>query len=539
MLNSVFSKTSAEREALEQALDAVVTIDEKNIVTFFNKAAEILWGYDRSEVVGKNVKMLVPMEHQAHHDRYVNTNRSTGQDKIVGTSRDVEIPRKDGRRIWANLSLSKMNIGGKISYTAFVKDITKEREARETTIQTLEQALDAVVMIDEKNIVTFFNKNAEKLWGYDRSEVVGKNVKMLVPVEHQSRHDGYVNSNRTTGQDKIVGTSRDLEVPRKDGAKVWANLSLSKVNVGGKISYTAFVKDITKEREARAARKIAMLKIADDFEHQVGGIVQMVSAAAVELRASADAMVGLSNQASDRSNSVAAAAEEVSASISTVVSAASQLMTSISEVSIQADKTSKSTQGAVTDVGKTEETMKILADGAKQIDNVVKLIQEIAWQTNLLALNATIEAARAGEAGKGFAVVATEVKSLADQTAKATVQISDQITAMQNNTLDAVNAIAAVSKTVNDISQGMTVVAAAVEEQSVATKEITNTMGDASKGTTDVASNITEVSRHTSESGSSAKEVLKASEELSRRATDLQGAVTQFVTQIRKDAEAA
>ncbi|WP_119166491.1 PAS domain S-box protein [Algihabitans albus] len=252
MLHRIFGwRHGSVNQTLEQALDAIVSIDAKNRVTFFNKAAEQLWGYSRTEVVGKNVKMLVPDEIRDGHDEMVNANRRTGQDKIVGTSRDIQIQRKDGQRTWANLSLSKIGTGGAISYTAFVKDITKERESRERIEQTLEQALDAVVSIDHDNIVTFFNRAAEELWGYARDEVVGQNVKMLVPDELRANHDSLVNHNRETGQDKIVGTSRDVEIQRKDSTRIWANLSLSKVNVGGLISYTAFVKDITEERRAR------------------------------------------------------------------------------------------------------------------------------------------------------------------------------------------------------------------------------------------------------------------------------------------------
>ncbi len=238
-------------QTLEQAIDAVVTIDQNNNITFYNAAAEKLWGYTRDEVMGENVRMLVPSEIRAPHDSYVNANRDTGKDKIVGTSRDVEVQRKDGSRIWANLSLSKVEIGDEIIYTAFVKDITEQRRAQEIVNQTLEQALDAVVTIDQNNDITFYNAAAEGLWGYTRDEVMGKNVRMLVPLEHQSNHDTYVNSNRTTGQDKIVGMSRDVEVERKDGSRIWANLSLSKVEIGDEIIYTAFVKDITAQRRAQ------------------------------------------------------------------------------------------------------------------------------------------------------------------------------------------------------------------------------------------------------------------------------------------------
>ena len=238
-------------QTLEQAVDAVITIDENNHVTFFNAAAEKLWGFRRDEVVGNNVKMLVPQQFQAGHDELVNANRRTGVDKIVGTSRDLELVRRDGSTVWVNLALSKVRIGDAISYTAFVKDISAQKHAQDRINQTLEQAVDGVVAIDENNHVTFFNAAAEKMWGYNRDEVVGKNVKMLVPQQFQAGHDDLVNANRTTGVDKIVGTSRDLELVRRDGSTMWVNLALSKVRIGDSITYTAFIKDISEERNAR------------------------------------------------------------------------------------------------------------------------------------------------------------------------------------------------------------------------------------------------------------------------------------------------
>lgn len=256
------------QHVLEQALDAVVTIDGNNNITFFNDSAERLWGYTREEVIGQNVKMLVPQEIQANHDNYVNANRDTGHDKIVGTSRDVEIHRKDGTVIWGNLSLSKVEVNDDITYTAFVKDITEDKRNREIINQTLEQAIDAVITIDEHNNVTFFNRAAEKLWGYTREEVIGQNVKMLVPHEIQGNHDNYVNANRTTGKDKIVGTSREVPVYRKDGSMLYGNLSLSKVDLGNKILYTAFVKDVTEEVKQREKVKILSL-VADETDNSV------------------------------------------------------------------------------------------------------------------------------------------------------------------------------------------------------------------------------------------------------------------------------
>ncbi len=144
-------------QVLEQTVDAVVRIDQENNVTFFNKAAESLWGYSREEVLGKNVRMLVPTEYQADHDSFVNKNRDTGVDKIVGTSRDVQIYRKDGSVLWGNLSLSKVVNKNSISYTAFVKDISEQYKAQASIRQTLEQCIDAVFSIDAQNRITFFN----------------------------------------------------------------------------------------------------------------------------------------------------------------------------------------------------------------------------------------------------------------------------------------------------------------------------------------------------------------------------------------------
>ncbi len=273
---------------------------------------------------------------------------------------------------------------------------------------------------------------------------------------------------------------------------------------------------------------------ANDFERQVGSVVATVSSAAVELRSSADSLVNIASQTTDRATAVAAASEQVTASITTVSSSSGQLLASINEIASRSDKTAVYTRDAVTKVASAQTTMEILASGSKKIDNVVKLIQDIAWQTNLLALNATIESAHAGDAGKGFAVVAAEVKTLADQTSKATVEISEQIHSMQTSTQTAVEAIKEIAGIITEITHMVGSVAAAVEEQSAATKEITHSMSEASGGTTEVSRNISSVSMNAEESKDAAGEILKASEELSRRAVQMQTLVDGFIQQIRK-----
>ena len=263
-----FKKNDAAEQALKQSILAVVTIDENNNITFYNDAAQALWGYTPKEVLGRNIQMLVPSEHKANHDSYVNSHRKTGVNKIVNSSREVELERKDGKRIWVQLALSQVVLNGKKHYTAFVRDVTQERESREIVEQPLEQALDAVVCIDEHNNVTLFNASAEKLWGYQRQEVIGQNVKMLVPQAIQPQHDAYVNANRETGVDKIVGTSREVKIERRDGQTLWGRLSLSKVKLNDRTLYTAFIKDVTEEVEQRELQRMLSL-VANETDNAV------------------------------------------------------------------------------------------------------------------------------------------------------------------------------------------------------------------------------------------------------------------------------
>ena len=256
------SKNRLIRNTLTSATDAVILIDTQNRVTLFNAAAEALWGFSRDEVIGQNVKMLVPPEFRGNHDDIIERNRKSGEDRIVGTSRNLELVRKDGSKVWVNLALSKLRVGRSWAYSAIVRDISAEYEAVERITQTLEQAIDAVVAIDDQNRVTVFNKAAEKLWGYARDEVIGNNVAMLVPAVLRAQHDSLVNANRTTGVDKIVGTHREVDIERKDGTVLRGQLSLSKINIGDKISYTAFVKDVTEESLIR--QKADMLSVVAD-----------------------------------------------------------------------------------------------------------------------------------------------------------------------------------------------------------------------------------------------------------------------------------
>ncbi len=164
-------------QTLSQALDAVVVINERNEVTFYNKSAEKLWGYSPDKVLGQNVKMLVPKAIQGQHDQYVENNRTKGKDKIVGTSREIKIERKDGTVLWGQLSLSKVKLGEKTVYTAFVKDVTAEVLKREemTMLSLVANKTDnSVVITDANGLTVYVNQGFERLTGYNLAFMRGK-----------------------------------------------------------------------------------------------------------------------------------------------------------------------------------------------------------------------------------------------------------------------------------------------------------------------------------------------------------------------------
>jgi len=232
-------------------------------------------------------------------------------------------------------------------------------------------------------------------------------------------------------------------------------------------------------------------------------------------------------------NAVASAAEQTSANVQTVSAGTEELSSSIAEIGRQVVTSAQIARKAVEEAGATDATVQGLADNASRISVVVDLIQVIASQTNLLALNATIEAARAGEAGRGFAVVASEVKNLANQTAKATDEIRAQIASMQQVTTSAVGAIRNIGQTIGEINDVTTAIAAAVEEQGAATREIARNVQHAAGGTAEVSNNIVGVSTASAEAGSAAGEVLSASSALRREADVLRAEIDAFLSNIR------
>ncbi|WP_027573337.1 methyl-accepting chemotaxis protein [Bradyrhizobium sp. WSM1743] len=408
----------------------------------------------------------------------------------------------------------KLNVGLGISVQQLVDGVQKETNA--STFQARQEiSLATSVMLALGALMLV--GSALFVWLY-----VGRNILRRIGALHQSMQ-------------LLANGDLETEIYRSknhnDEISVMANtLQVFRESM---IETRALTNEQDKDRIAKAERAARMEAKIAEFESTVRSALANLAQSANSMQSTAQSMSNTADQSNALVNAVASAAEETSVNVQTVSAGTEQLSSSIQEISRQVVTSAEIAKKAVDEAGSTDATVQSLADSASRISVVVDLIQTIASQTNLLALNATIEAARAGEAGRGFAVVASEVKSLASQTAKATEEIRTQIAGMQEITTSAVGAIQGIGRIIGEINDVTTTIAAAVEEQGAATREIARNIQHAAGGTSEVSSNIVGVSTASAEAGAAASEVLSASDALRREADMLRGEIDAFLNDMR------
>jgi methyl-accepting chemotaxis protein len=338
----------------------------------------------------------------------------------------------------------------------------------------------------------------------------------------------------TAAMAKLAGGDTSVEIPgRASQDEIGEMATAVDVFKQNMIRADALAAEQKAGEAQKQARHAAIETHIGDFDHAVRRSLEVLASASTEMSATAQSMSATAEETSRQAIAVAASSDQASANVQTVATASEEMSATISEISRQVEQSTEIAQKAVEEAQRTGETMTDLADAAQKIGVVVELIQDIASQTNLLALNATIEAARAGEAGKGFAVVAAEVKSLANQTGKATEDISAQIAAIQSAAERAVGAIKGIDTTIGRISEISTGIASAMEEQGAATREIARNTQEAAKGTHEVSKNIGGVNKAAADTGAAAQQVSDSSAALGQQAETLRADVESFLDKIR------
>lgn len=283
-----YSSDALSKALIATAVDGIIVIDRGGLIQVYNEACRKLFGYELAEVVGQNVKMLMPEPYHSGHDNYLSHYARTGEKKIIGVGREVVGRRKDGSTFPMYLSVGEGEADGERIFVGIIQDLTarkaaedalREREARLSSI--LDTVPDAIIAIDEMGVIESFSPAAERLFGYAAAEVHGQNIKMLMPAPYHAQHDGYLAHYRRTGEKKIIGIGRIVVGRRRDGSTFPMELSVGEARFGDRRIFTGFVRDISDRQGAE--RRLEELQAELLHVSRLSAMGQMSSAIAHEL----------------------------------------------------------------------------------------------------------------------------------------------------------------------------------------------------------------------------------------------------------------
>jgi methyl-accepting chemotaxis protein len=491
----MFERKHSDAHATLAALNessAVIEFTMDGTIVTANENFLNLLGYSLSEVQGKQHSMFVDPEYKKtaeYKEFWAQLNR--------GEFSSAEFKRvcKDGSEVWIQASYNpvKGRNGKPYKVAKFATDITDVKLQNADFEGQLEAINKSQAVIEFKldGTVITANENFCGAMGYALSEIQGKHHSLFVDPAYKASAEYtefWAKLNR--------GEYQQAEYKRlgKGGKEVWIQASYNPIRdmndkVFKVVKYATDITDMVQRRERRA-------QVQKDIDGRLVEIADLV------------------DRSTQQVSTAASAATQTSSNVQAVASAAEEMSASVSEINRQVNHAQDISAEAVEQANETNQIINSLAEAAEQIGEVVALINDIAEQTNLLALNATIEAARAGEAGKGFAVVAAEVKNLANQTAKATEQIGQQVKGVQDSTQGAVKTIGTISDTIGKINEISSAIAAAVEEQSAVTGDVVSNMQTASQGVDEITQSMNEIASGTEKIASLTTQVKQASQSM-------------------------
>ncbi len=476
-------------------------------------------GYSLDEIKGKHHRMFCDdalrnsTEYREFWDSLNRGEYQSGEYKRLG---------KGGKEVWIQASYNPiMDMNGKpFKVVKYASDVTQHKLRNADYAGQIEaiSKSQAVIEFNLDGTIVHANDNFLNTLGYSLDEIKGKHHRMFCDDAYRASSDYrefWANLNRgeyQTGEYKRLG---------KGGKEIWIQASYNPImDLNGKpFKVVKYASDITAQTKLKMTLKETMDGVA--------ATSIALGNASDELTATSCEMTSTAEETSAQANVVSAASEQVSNNVQTVATGTEEMSASIREIASNASEAAKIANHAVSVAKNTNEIVSKLGVSSSEIGKVVKVINSIAEQTNLLALNATIEAARAGEAGKGFAVVANEVKELAKETARATEEIGQKISAIQHDTDGAIKAIGEIGGIIDKVNDISNTIASAVEEQTATTNEMSRNVAEAAKGSNEIAENIASVALGAEKTTEGAKGAKIAAEELSKMAIRLKTLVEQ------------
>ncbi|MEC4594594.1 MULTISPECIES: PAS domain-containing sensor histidine kinase [Nitrospirillum] len=284
------------RALMDTVPDGVIVIDGQGTIQSFNPACERLFGWTAAEVMGRNVKMLMPAPYQDEHDQYLARYRATGEKRIIGIGREVTGLRRDGTTFPMELSVGEALQDGPPAYIGIIRDISDRRAAeqalrnREARLASIIETIpDALIVIDGQGLIRSFSPAAQRLFGYAEAEVQGRNVSMLMPSPYREQHDQYIARYLATGEKRIIGVGRIVSGRRRDGTVFPMELAVGAVDLEGERLFTGFIHDLTEHQAVE--RRLQQLQAELLHVSRVSVMGQLASALAHELNQPLTAVV--------------------------------------------------------------------------------------------------------------------------------------------------------------------------------------------------------------------------------------------------------